>query len=274
MVAAHACAVHDVEFTIYSKKRKSFLFGSQYLHEPIPGIVHKVEGEWVKYVNIGTPEEYRRKTHGKFWDGIVAPEDFETEHQAWNIREAYDRLWRRYSGYVVDYSIPTRLQNNGKPDFSRQHPYWSVREDLKLDQFDLVISTVPRNMWAIDGDKFTYSLGWALGDAPENGIFVPYAIDDMTILCHGGDDVEYNRLSRVFGYTTVEWPAHAVNIPGGANRIVKPLRYEPYQKEVWDHGGELPWNKWLHVGRYGKWHKGVLTTDAWHDVNKRLEQCG
>ena len=48
LVAAHACAMKHIPFVIFSKKRKSFLFGSQYLHEPIPGVIEEHEGEPVK----------------------------------------------------------------------------------------------------------------------------------------------------------------------------------------------------------------------------------
>jgi len=271
LLAAHACELAGAEYRIFSKKRKSFLFGSQYLHEPIPDLIAEHEGKAVQYVNIGTAQEYRRKTHGKFWDGIAAPEDFETEHTAWDIREAYNRLWLRYGGLVENYDIPSRLVD-GKPDFSQEHPWLVLVRDLGIQKYDLVISTVPRNIWAVKDDEFVYSLGWAIGDAPEHGIFVPYEIDDMTIECNGSNFVAYNRLSNVFGYKTVEWPAWMRDVEITAmtgmepSKLVKPLRYKASDLNV-------PWDAtWLHVGRYGQWQKGVLTTDAFHDVQKRLEQ--
>jgi hypothetical protein len=267
LIAAHACRMKGVKFTVLSKKRKSELFGSQYLHEPIPGIIEEVEGEPVKYLNVGTPEQYRRKTHGKYWDGIIAPEEFETDHWAWNIREAYDRLWRRYGSLVYEYSIPMRTRGlHGEPDYSMEHP--ALRVQAQLYDYDLIISTVPRKIWATHGEEYVYSEGWALGDAPEKGIFVPYECDDMTIVCDGSDNVAYNRLSKVFGYTTVEWPNNQEQPFPDATKFLKPLRYN------WNHiGPPNPANgeKWLHVGRYGAWQKGYVVTDAWHDVNKRLE---
>lgn len=260
LIAAHACAVNSVDFEIFSKRRKSFLFGSQYLHEPIPGIVSEEEKVPVHYVNVGTPEEYRRKAHGKFWDGIVAPEDFETEHNAWNIREAYDRLWVKYGRQVQDY------------EFVNAH---RTMCDLRLDNYDLVISSVPRTIWKIDGEEYVYSLGWAIGDAPEHGLFVPFDLPDNTIICDGSSENAYNRLSRVFGYTTVEWPHHTErevileSLQGSANsisQITKPLRYQPNPCVP------NPTHEWLHVGRYGEWRKGVVVTDAWSEVCKTLDK--
>jgi hypothetical protein len=264
LMAAHACKLNGVDFTVYSKRRKSFLFGSQYLHEPIPDLVEEREGRQVQYINVGTPEEYRRKTHGKFWDGIIAPEDFETEHVAWNIREAYDRLWMRYGRGVVDAQI-----NDGIC-------YVDGRDWMKeLAAHDLVISTVPRRLWAVEGDGFRYSEGWALGDAPEHGVFVPYDITDNTIICDGSSDNHYNRLSKVFGYTTVEWPIHAdmnvvTSTPGmpAPSKFLKPLAFEASTTH------ENPTSDWLHVGRFGAWRKAVLVTDAWHDTNNKLKELG
>lgn len=259
LIAAHACALRDVGYTIFSKRRKSFLFGSQYLHEPIPGIVEEPEGVWVKYINVGSPEEYRRKTHGKFWDGIAAPEDFETEHRAWNIREAYDRLWQKYGRYVENY------------EFKSAH---ETECELELRNYDLVISTVPRTIWKIPGEEYVYSTGWAIGDAPEHGLFVPYDVEDNRIICDGSDLALYNRLSKVFGYTTVEWPAMAseedinASLPPEleVSKLLKPLRYQPNPHTP------NPTDDWLHVGRYGAWQKGVVVTDAWHSVMSKIDE--
>lgn len=260
LIVAHACALNGVEFNVFSKKRKSFLFGSQYLHEPIPELIEESEGRQVRYINVGTPEEYRRKTHGKWWDGIIAPEDFETEHVAWNIREAYDRLWMRYGRGVTDAEI-------------RDGTLYVNREDWmkELAAYDLVISSVPRRLWAVEGDEFTYSEGWALGDAPEHGVFVPYDLTDNTIICDGSPDTHYNRLSKVFGYTTVEWPAHTdMNVVKAAesmpepSQFIKPLAFKASTTH------ENRTSDWLHVGRFGAWRKAVLVTDAWHDTNNAL----
>lgn len=253
LIAAHACRLAGVHFTILSKKRKSELYGSQYLHGPIEDIVGEAEGEWVKYVNVGTPEQYRRKTHGKFWDGIIAPEDFETKHMAWDIRTAYQRLWRKYSDFVVNFDIESYAKLNHFAD---------------LALYDVVISSIPRTLWKLPGEKFTYSQGWTMGDAPERGVFVPYEVDDMTIVCDGSESVHYNRLSKVFGYTTVEWPDHTDTslLPGGAAKFTKPLRCETDQDNPTNHP------RWLHVGRFGEWQKGVVVTDAFDAVTNRLKE--
>lgn len=271
LLAAHACYVEGIEFDIFSKKRKSELFGSQYLHNPITDLaVHPEEGVPVKYVTVGSPEEYRRKTHGKWWDGHVAPEEFEPDHTAWDIRQAYDLLWNLYWRKIRDYTIPTQdhLDQFGLKQSIAGYVMW----DLGLNDYDLVISTVPRDIWAVEGEEFIYSEGWALGDAPERGIFVddiitvPHdeAAQDNIIICDGTSSVPWTRYSKVYGYTSIEWPHHAPKPHPHAARVRKPLHYSPASQNP-----NLTAD-WLHVGRYGQFEKGVVVTDAFDQVIKKI----
>ena len=262
LLAAHACAQEGVDFDVISKKRKSQLYGSQYLHEHIPGITNDRDFVGVKYVTRGTPEEYRRKVHGKWWDGQVAPEDFEPDHLAWNIRQAYDVLWQKYGRDVHDYEISAPQLGE-----SLWRHFDKVFFDLSILDYDLVISTVPRTLWKIPGEEFIFSEGWALGDAPEEGRFIPHQVADNTIICDGTDGVAWTRLSKVFGYASVEWPHHSAKPPlPGVARVTKPLRYVPNSQAV------NPTADWLHVGRYGQWEKGVVVTDAYNQVIKKLQE--
>lgn len=255
LLAAHACALNNWDFQVVSKKRKSFLFGSQYLHEPIPGVTDYDDCVRIWYHTKGSPEQYRIKCHGDAWDGEIAKEDFEEEHFGWNIRAMYDKLWMKYGRDVADYEI--------SGDMAQVHAI------AKVERADLIISSLPRPLWSRHysppGEKFIYSEGWAAGDAPENGTFVPFTTDnDNEIICDGTDDVAWTRLSRVFGYTSCEWPVRSKPPIPGVSKIQRPLRYEPGL-------GHIPANGMMHIGRYGTWQKGVLTTDAFKDVFKVTE---
>lgn len=273
LLAAHACSQAGVEFAIFSKRRKSQLYGSQYLHNHIPGITGVNDSVDVKYVVRGTPEEYRRKTHGKFWDGHVAPEDFEPDHKAWNIRQAYDVLWQKYGHLVNDYTVPKGedgyilefgVFTNG---LERIHTSTAVNYDIGLDNYDLVVSTLPRVLWMVEGEEFIYSEGWALGDAPEEGKFIDIFCDDNTIICDGTPEKAWTRVSRVFGYGSVEWPGYLPEQPHpDAARVLKPLHYKPSASN------SNPTRDWLHVGRYGQFEKGVVVTDAYDQVVKKLKE--
>lgn len=244
LLAAHAAQINRCDFEIFSKKRPSELYGSQYLHEPISGITGLPEA--VSYRLEGTPEGYRRKVYGDDWDGTVSPEDLEWEHWAWDIRSAYDELWRRYQDEVVDLQITgSMIQLNA---------------DIGLERFDVVISTLPRKVWAVPGDKFESAKVYAIGDAPERDQEVPFKpAQNNTILCDGTEDVGWYRASRVFDYATIEWPLSAKPPVPGLSVVEKPLRYI---------GADNPANEITHLGRYGKWEKGVLTTDAFNDALK------
>lgn len=242
LLAAHACQINQCHFAIFSKKRKSQLFGSQYLHEPISGVTRLPER--VSYTLNGTPEEYRRKVYGDNWDGAVSPEDLEEDHWAWDIRDAYENLWSRYSNRIV----PAVFKN-----------YALTIRDYRLNSYDLVISTVPRNIWRQTGDQFVSTKIWAIGDAPELGVTVPFHLaQDNTIICDGTKDVGWYRLSKVFGHSTIEWPGGAKPPVSDVTQVIKPLECKAASQP----------DNWLFVGRYGKWEKGVLTTDAFNDVLK------
>jgi hypothetical protein len=252
--------MNGVGFQIFSKKRKSFLFGSQYLHEPIPDISDFEASVNITYETVGSPVEYRRKVHGAAWDGVVEPSDFQPHDKAWNIREAYERLWWEYSGRIDYLEIPLKPEENPGTAVGIGN-YEFIQTKLNISQFDLVISTIPRTYWALPGDQFISSKGWVIGDAPEHGQFCPFTTDvDNHIICNGLKEPSYTRLSRVFGYTTIEWPHESKPPIHGISEIIKPLRFQ---------SGGIPFDKnWLFVGRYGEWHKGVLTTDAFTQVLK------
>lgn len=260
LLAAHACEQAGVRFKIFSKKRKSELFGSQYLHKHIDGVTHDTHYVDVVYEVRGTPEEYRRKVHGKHWDGHIAPEEFEPNHRAWNIRQAYDTLWTMYRTDIVDYEIRT-FENN-----EYFAAYNNLMGDLRLDRYDLVISTVPRTIWKVEGEEFIYSQGWAMGDAPEKGIFVEMTVPENTIICDGTYLTSWTRASNVFGYTSLEWPHHAPRPHPMASVVTKPLHYTAASQNP------NPTADWLHVGRYGQWEKGIVVTDAYDDVVKKLQE--
>ena len=243
-MVAHAAAMNGWNFRIYSKKRKSRLFGAQYLHEPIPGMTEE-PAALVQYHLEGTPEEYRKKVYGDEWDGTVSPEDVAESHYAWNIRETYDRMYSAYgkeidSCYITPIATPIAIRQAG---------------------YDLVISTVPRKLWAEPGDHFLSTNVWAIGDAPELGIQTPFRPANFTVICDGTDDVSWYRASNIFGYSTIEWPGHTRPPLDGVSLVEKPLAHN--SKAASD---------FIHLGRFGAWRKGVLTTDVFREALKIFEQ--
>jgi len=102
LIAAHAVASRGHVPHIYSKPRKSFMNGAQYLHAPIPD-ASKSEPFLISYEMSGSIDGYRDKVYGAGSAVQVSPETLVGRHLAWDIREAYDWLWDRYGHTVTGF---------------------------------------------------------------------------------------------------------------------------------------------------------------------------
>lgn len=249
LMAAHAAMQGGAEVAIVSKARKSRLFGAQYLHKPIPDVTDREDHITVEYLLHGSIEDYRRKVYGKMWDGTVSPEDYGENHHAWDIRETYDRLWEMYHESITDAEVDAA----------------SVRLLLNDRDSDLVINTVPLPAICHQGHVFRGTPIVAAGDAPELGIDVGtiYHSPPNTVQCNGEESPSWYRLSRIFDHTTVEWPQFTKPPIGTAQEITKPIGHNC---DCW-----LNDRKFMPVGRYGSWTKGVLSHSAYDKVMDRIE---
>lgn len=243
LIAAHAVAAAGDEPVIFSRKKKSHLNGAQYLHAPIPGI--ETDGpEQITYEMIGSTFSYRLKVYGPLWDGAVSPEDLEENHDAWDIRQAYDLLWEQYKDAIVDSEvIPATIPS------------------LANLGFETIVSSVPAPALCVHGHTFESTKVWAAGDAPELGIHIPYSCPVNTVICNGDEQPSWYRLSNVFGYKTVEWPGNLRSTPPvpTAQQVAKPT-----------FNNCDCWPGVLRVGRYGTWRKGVLAHEAYWDVMEAI----
>jgi hypothetical protein len=245
LMVAHAAQQSNWALQIYSKRQKSQLHGAQYLHQAIPGINCGGPNQ-VSYRLHGTPEQYRKKVYGEVWDGTVSPEDFMEEHSAWDLRAAYNWLWKMYEPWIVDCDIP-------RYDSDKMIYY-----PIPWRSADLVISTVPRTVWDSDNGHFERIQIWALGDSdPDGGLA---SQPDFTVVCDGTNLCSWYRSAKIFGHSTLEWPYYPMwEKPPmyGAVIVTKPLRYT---------GNAAP--DFIHLGRYGAWEKGILTSDVFYQAMK------
>jgi hypothetical protein len=249
MAAQAVLDAHNINFdgtlrlSIVSKKRKSELYGAQYLHAPIPSLTPP-KSVAVSYTLHGHADDYRRKVYGPMFAGTVSPEDLPGEHQAWDIRATYDILWKAWEYAIQDSAVdPLALMN------------------LET-QADLVISSVPRSALCHEGHTFGFTEITAAGDAPGRGIRLPYTCPDNMVICNAEDSPAWYRMSRVFGHTTVEWPGDISKVPvTTAARVQKPTSHDcNCCPDV------------LRVGRYGRWEKGVLSHTAYFDAFKKVDE--
>lgn len=256
LMAAHAVIManggleHSIErgvkLRIHSRRQKSSMYGAQYLHQPIPYVTPPTPRR-IDYRLVGGIEGYRRKVYGQMWDGTVSPEDLADPHNGWDIRATYDLLWRMYSNLITDNFVD---------------PAW-LHYAIDRDEPDLVINTIPLDALCYRGHTFGFTEVIAAGDAPDLGIDVNsmYLTPEETVVCDGTKDRSWYRKSRVFGHTTVEWPASVGRVPIKSAAIVRKPTY---------HACDC-WPDVFKVGRYGSWSKGILSHTAYFNTFDKIK---
>ena len=245
LLAVHAAVQAGADVDLYSLPEKSQLYGSQYLHMPIPGVPCG-DPRIISVEFNGTPDLYRRKVYGENYTGPVSPGSVASGHAAWDIRAMYDWLWEKYGSWIV----PMNMSRANVDDVYQM----SLR-------YDFAFCSVPLKPLCHTGpdDKphaWHSQAAYAVGDAPDLGVSCPIGCHDETIRYDGTRDVGWYRSSRIFEHTTCEWPAHGRKPPlQNIASITKPL---------WTDCNCFP--NWNRIGRYGEWKKGVLTHHAYLKV--------
>lgn len=241
LFAAHALVENGWSVRVFSKRRQSQMYGAQYLHAPIPGLTpNEEEPVTVQYKLRGEVSEYREKIYGSM-PVKVSPEALNMEHDGWDIRAAYDRAWLLYGDSVEDELIT---------------PDWIASG--ALDGFHTVVSSIPlpELCAAKDAHEF-HAVGiWAFGDAPRRGQYVPYRPDPNTVICDGTRDTGWYRASHIHGHATMEWPGNKKPPLPGVASVSKPIY------STCDCHTQHKW-RFIKVGRYGAWSKGVLSHQAY-----------
>jgi hypothetical protein len=260
LVSAYAAELAGWEPVIISDTRRpSGMFGAQYLHEPIPNVTPNTAVR-ISYQLRGTADGYRERVYGSKYVPSVSPQDMEAEHDAWDLRETYQRLWERFVG------------NRSADELKLLTVKATDIEPIK-DSFDFVISTIPAdkicpgwNVGHIDkgpGHWFEGTEIWAAGDAPEIGITLPYVCPDNTVVCNGDPDgPAWYRLSRIYGRLSIEWPGY-ISMPPLKTlaKVTKPVETNC---DCWLD------DRFMRVGRYGEWRKGALVHEAFNTVYQKL----
>jgi hypothetical protein len=242
---AASSLVHDgYAVRIFSKKRPSELFGTQYLHEWIPTIMSPKPEARVRYELRGTVDGYREKVYGST-PVVVSPETLERDHDAWNIRGVYGALWEDWESSIEPVT------------FSPE----AVADLVKTGGFRRVVSSIPLPYVCQrrEEHRFEKQNVWAAGDAPERDRWCPVDVaEESQIICDGTRDVGWYRHSKVFGYRSVEWPYRAERKPpiAGLTLIEKPVSTtcDCFADSI------------VRVGRYGKWTKSVLSHTAYWEA--------
>lgn len=250
LVAAHAAHMAGHVVTIWSKNKKSPILGAQFLHADIPGVNTPLPSfvKWVHHMDADgeyNPEAYLRKVYGPIWDGTISHEMYNQGQTAWDLREVYTNLWNRFEPAINDWTYS-------------EAELVALIKDIGRRGRHVVINTLPRNL--LCREKSTHSFVstniWAMGDDPMNGQYCPISLQDFSIEYNGNQYPSWYRASKIFGFTTMEWPGHAAKPPvPGVVAVQKPV--------------STTCNCWplvAHVGRYGQWRKGVLLHHVYEEA--------
>jgi hypothetical protein len=247
LLAAHAAKLVGCSVTIISNKRKSSMLGAQYMHRTIPELDLNSSVK-LSYVLQGNINDYRTKVYGDDADEDIAvsPELFQGFHEAWSIREAYHRLWKKYQAMIISEVIDQDYLLHA------------------MEKYDTIISTIPAKSLCYQRERHVFTSvkvwidnTWHGGDIERNK--ERYGTRHV-VLCNGNlfdathpRQTGWYRTSIIFDHANTEWTGAAINqfMPHGVMPVIKPIRTNC---DCWPYI--------VRAGRYGLWQKGILSHDA------------
>ncbi len=239
LMAAHACAVAQMDFVIYSRPIKSKLYGAMYLHRPIPGVTKTNDPDFnIMIIKQGCREGYAENVYGNpehpvSWDqfdaGVIP---------AWSLQDAYDRLWNAYSSKIIEQEIT----------------YHWLR---KLTNGQIVFCTIPKQQVCVNpSHTFTGRGIWVVkrGDHNLGGTNLIYYNGNTPDGKYGAVGDDWYRYSQINGVRSWEYSFDpGENLYGENLTGIKPI------------SNNCDCNPFVHfLGRYGKWRKGILTHHAFY----------
>lgn len=235
MLVAHAAYMTGATVGIYSLKQKSRIGGAQYLHMAIPELTAPDPDGRVLFVKNGSPETYARKVYGDE-RAETSWNSFESGwHDIWSMQSAYNELWEGYQSLIIP---------------SPELGYVEVRGILAEN--DLVLSTIPkRALCSGVGHQFTAQDVWI-------DMHPGFPILPDSIVYNGSPHDAWYRASSIFGVESAEYGherPHSV-------QVRKPLRNDC---DCWDDQPDL-----VMLGRYGRWEKKQLISDAFVGATEAL----
>jgi hypothetical protein len=253
LIASHAVATEGIDFTIFSEKRKSHMFGAMYLHEPIPGICPGERME-IQVVKLGTREGYARNVYGDA-EAPVSWDKFDSgPTYGWSLGATYERLWNLY-GHRIDHRLLTRR--------------WI--EEIAAEH-DMTFSSLPATVLCKKPRHIFKSIPiWVLHGA-EVGRRSP-----VNMMYYNGLPIKdgydpWYRYSLINGYQSWEYSPYYVPsyIQRGFGEQEKGLRVDKGTKPLSTTCDCLP--QIVRIGRFGRWDKHVFTHHTYNQVKDALLQ--
>lgn len=235
LFSAQAALLCGLEPVIISQKKPSVLYGAQYLHSAIPGLMDGVEEFVVKTSRYGVPERYAKRVYGDA-SRTTSWSRAQKEQRAWSLRDVYQRAWAKFEPFIMDQPIDG-------PTVEELSQY-----------FDLVISTIPAWSICMTGRHKFPSLPIMVKQSVDFQLHPEVKDADNWVIYNGTIEGLWYRVSKINGHASTEAVAHpALNSmePGEWSLGFKILDTDcDCHPAVWK------------VGRMGMWKSGVLTHHA------------
>lgn len=224
LLAAHGITMAGGRPLIVSRKVKSKILGAQFLHRAIPEITSHEPDGMLDFRKAGDPGRYADRIYGNSKKATSWERYQVGQHPAWSMENAYDVLWERYEGDIMDQEITAHFLDELEREFS------------------LAISTVPALVLChVEEHEFPkipiHIIPWT--PIPEDN-FVMY---NGTTMGH------WYRTSRIFGHSSTE-SVHVFDEPGGVTG------FKILNTDCTCRPGIV------RAGRFGEWRSGVLTHHA------------
>lgn len=239
LLAAQGAYDAGADVKIVSTKVKSRIAGAQFIHAEIPGL--GVEASEVHVYKRGTAEGYAKKVYG-LDDRETSWYAFENNQviPAWSMARVYEKLWRRWSSSIISEVVTFDVLDT-------------------LESGDYLISSIPAHELCLRDHIF---------EANEVGIKVGTCSSNRNTIFYNGDPkTPWHRTSFLFGSTSTEYPLGLERKPATKG---PPIDLIKIQKPQWNDCDCRP--RWMRVGRYGKWTRGVLAHEAYFEVRDALHR--
>jgi len=236
LLAAHAAVRNGASVVIYSDKAQpSQIGGAQFLHRAIPEITNTDPDAMCDFRHVGQRENYAKRVYGDPLADVSWGSYAEGLHPIWNMQQAYNQLWERYSELIVVEEI-----------------YGDTLAKISKAE-DLVFSCIPAPALCRHQCKFVKQDVWIQT--------VDNHFDNLecAIVYNGSMSGEWYRWSSLFGHTFFEYPQFRPN----AVKVSKPLRT--------DCPGPTHLGNIIGLGRYGAWEKHQLIHHAYEGAELALQ---
>lgn len=222
---------------IFSRKQKSVIPGSVYLHESVPNLTGAYPDNHVQYIRLGDAQGYAEKVYGDAaretgWDNYFQV------YPSWNAVKAYDKLWEMFQYRIIDCVVDKGLL-----------------QEIVLAH-DHTITTLPAPDTCCSTHRFK-GTPYFIKTLP-----VPALDGNKDIVVYNGlPDDDWYRWSVLSGICSIE-SVHPLwlNDP----TVTKGIKCTETNCDCW--------KGVTRAGRWAEWRHGVLLNDAYKTVRDKMRE--